>query len=159
MKQNEYIHFIFCDTIHLDKFIETLSKGKGSYLAKVDGSKCKDLDSLFSEFKKAFKFPDYFGYNWAAFDECLNDLDWIDAESYVLVIKNVTEILPDDNINFDRLLKYLCEALTEWIEGRNYDDFPTEKTPFHIYFHTSNENKKVLIEKMRGSLFGELLHF
>ncbi|WP_235283968.1 barstar family protein [Methanosarcina sp. 2.H.T.1A.8] len=139
----------------MDKFIETLSKGKDSYLAKIDGSKCKDLDSLFSEFKQAFKFPDYFGYNWAAFDECLNDLDWIDAESYVLVIKNMTEILPDDNINFDRFLKYLYEALTEWTEGRDCDDFPTEKKPFHIYFHSSEENKKVLIEKVRGNFSDE----
>jgi hypothetical protein len=39
------------------------------------GSKMQTLDALFDEFSAAWQFPYYFGYNWAAFDECLSDLN------------------------------------------------------------------------------------
>lgn len=41
----------------------------------------KDLFLFFSE---KLSFPDYFGYNWDAFDECINDLSWLDAERIIL---------------------------------------------------------------------------
>ena len=43
---------------------------------------------------KHFEFPDYFGNNWAAFDECINDLDcvrcqfiYINIEGYIYKAK------------------------------------------------------------------------
>jgi hypothetical protein len=30
-----------------------------------------------AEFAASFQFPYYFGENWPAFDECINDLSWL----------------------------------------------------------------------------------
>ena len=50
-----------------------LNYERGSELAirVVRGNKMRRLDDLYNEFAAAFQFPDYFGENWAAFDECL----------------------------------------------------------------------------------------
>ena len=32
---------------------------------------------VFAFYSKVLAFPDYFGWNWDAFDECLKDLSWI----------------------------------------------------------------------------------
>lgn len=107
-----------------------------TYLVSIDGMKISNLDELFKVFAEAFHFPDYFGSNWAAFDECLNDLGWIDASSYILLIKNADKIMIDER-DFKTLIKNLNIATNEWANGRNFDNFPTLPTPFNIIFGVS----------------------
>ena len=40
----------------------------------VDGSTVHDKASFLSTFAAALHFPSYFGHNWDAFEECLNDM-------------------------------------------------------------------------------------
>ncbi len=47
----------------------------GYILRVVRGTKCRYTAGLFSEFATAMDFPDYFGHNWDAFDECLREVD------------------------------------------------------------------------------------
>ena len=51
------------------------------------------IASLFDEMAAAFQFPDYFGENWAALDECLADLSWLPAAGYVVLIRESSEVL------------------------------------------------------------------
>ncbi len=37
---------------------------------------------------KALQFPSYFGPNWDAFEECITDLSWLEADGYALLIYN-----------------------------------------------------------------------
>jgi hypothetical protein len=41
----------------------------------VRGRKMTTTAQLYDEFAAALQFPPYFGENWAAFDECLSDMD------------------------------------------------------------------------------------
>ena len=41
---------------------------------------------LFREYSRALSFPAYFGHNWAAFRECLMDLEWRRRPSYLFLI-------------------------------------------------------------------------
>ncbi|WP_458106895.1 barstar family protein [Arthrobacter sp. R3-55] len=62
-------------------------------IVDLDGSKMLTLDQLFAEYKQNFSFPDYFGGNWSAFDECLKDLEWLPARRYLTIISNAELVL------------------------------------------------------------------
>jgi hypothetical protein len=51
----------------------------------LDGRQIIDKQSFLKKIAEAMKFPDYFGYNWDALDECITDLDWCRADRYVLI--------------------------------------------------------------------------
>lgn len=108
-------------------------------LKQIDGTKCTTVDNLFYEFSRAFEFPDYFGSNWAAFDECLNDLDWLEGKVYVLFITDADKIIITSENDFKTLMKLLVQTVDEWTEGRSYDDFPKPPTPFHVVLQCSKE--------------------
>ena len=129
------LHFIECDRLLLNKFITELQENikSSTYLAVVDGNKITNLNEVFKRFSSAFKFPDYFGNNWAAFDECINDLEWLNADSFILILENMDSMLKDEP-KFNVLIRILCDTAREWQNGRNYDSFPTPPTSFHILF-------------------------
>ena len=129
------LHFIEGDRPLLNKFINELQKNipTSTYLAVVDGNGVTNLDELFNRLSIAFEFPDYFGNNWNALDECINDLDWLNKDSYVLILESMDSMLKDEQ-NFNILIRILRDAARDWHNGRNYDSFPTPPTPFHIVF-------------------------
>ncbi len=145
-----FIHEIYCNWYDLEK---NISFKENVHVATIDGSKCKSIDNTFVEFANAFKFPSYFGNNWPAFDECINDLEWLSRSSYVLIIKNSNYILEMEPKNFQILLEILKDTSIEWAKGRDYNDFPTEPTPFHIVFHSEKVKKSMLNGRLNKVLF------
>lgn len=63
------------------------------------------------EIGSLLKFPDYYGENWNAFEECINDLSWIKEKNVVLIHKKMPNI-PDDQQ--DVYLDILKNAVTSW---------------------------------------------
>ncbi|HEV7500166.1 MAG TPA: barstar family protein [Vicinamibacteria bacterium] len=63
--------------------------GAGFEIVTLAGSAITNVSTLFEEMARAFRFPDYFGHNWAALLDCLRDLRdrentriallWVDA--------------------------------------------------------------------------------
>ncbi|HIX44475.1 MAG TPA: barstar family protein [Candidatus Kurthia intestinigallinarum] len=51
----------------------------------IDGKDCLSTKALFKTFSKKLAFPDYFGKNWDAFNECINDL--VSREGYSAKLK------------------------------------------------------------------------
>jgi hypothetical protein len=46
-----------------------------------------DKAALLNNFAAALGFPDWFGHNWDALEDCITDLSWRDAPGYVLLIE------------------------------------------------------------------------
>lgn len=137
-----YFHMIGIEKSEFERLFLTDESYEinGTVVKQIAGSKCTTIDGLFAEFAESLEFPDYFGNNWAAFDECLNDLDWLPGDAYLLLIEDIDEVMKiSDNI-FKIFIETLSRSVHEWTEGRNYDDFPTPPTSFHVVFQCS-ENK------------------
>ena len=48
------------------------------------GDKMRSWQALFDEISAALQFPYYFGENLNAFDECVADIEWLNARGYFL---------------------------------------------------------------------------
>lgn len=60
----------------------------------VRGQKMTQYEELMDEFAAALQFPYYFGENWAAFQECLEDMDWLSGgKGIVIAITHASEVL------------------------------------------------------------------
>ena len=55
---------------------------------KLNGEEIHDQKTFIASFAKAAHFPDYAQSNWDAFEECIRDLHWCQAEGYVLLYQN-----------------------------------------------------------------------
>lgn len=76
----------------------------------VRGQRCTDKQRLLQEFAAALQFPYYFGHNWDAFDECLNDLSWLRCEKIALGISDIDAVLVGDSDAFETLVKSLSDT-------------------------------------------------
>ena len=63
-------------------------------------------------------FPDYFGHNWDALEECLTDLEWLPGKGYVLLATGAEQILTADEEEFATFLEVLSDVGEAWASGR-----------------------------------------
>jgi RNAse (barnase) inhibitor barstar len=92
--------------------------------------------ALFQIFQTAFRFPDYFGHNWDALDECLNDLEWLEAGGYLLGI-DVAERIVLAGPDFGTFITILERTAREWGKGRSEGEFAASPKSFHVLFTVS----------------------
>jgi hypothetical protein len=98
--------------------------GKETLLLMVPAG-LADKQAVLAWYAGALRFPSYFGENWDAFNDCLNDLSWI-AEKNILISHHdmpLTTAPADRSIYLD----VLANAVHHWAddEGHNFSvSFP-----------------------------------
>lgn len=81
----------------------------------IDGEKTDTLEKFYLSIASQLKFPDSFGRNFDAFDEMINDLDWLEEDRIYLIFKNYDLFLVEENDEArEILLTILDDAATEW---------------------------------------------
>ena len=99
----------------------------------VDVSKARDKAGLLDGFARALSFPSWVGRNWDALEDCLTDLDWLEAAGYVLVLTNVQALLiGESEEHFKNLVEILAGATKHWSSRRWRRPF---RTIFHLPHH------------------------
>lgn len=109
----------------------------GFALRVVHGKKCSTPAGLFTEFARALGFPDYFGHNWDAMEECLADLEWLPAKGYVLLLTDAQAVLADDEDEYETLLEILSDAGEAWSKGQAGGG--SKSVAFHALFAVSHQ--------------------
>lgn len=90
------------------------------HVVKINGEGCKTIEEFYSEISKGFLFPSYFNHNLDSLDECLNDLSWLNAEKYILIIENVSLFLSSEKNELrDKIFDLINESLNGWANGLN----------------------------------------
>ncbi|MEI8014646.1 MAG: barstar family protein [Nitrospira sp.] len=112
----------------------------GLTLKVIKGRHCKTPANLFEEFARALKFPDYFGHNWDALEECLTDLEWLPAKGYILLVTDAAHVLPSDDADYETFLEILRDAGEAWGSGQAGMG-ARQATPFHVLFAVSEGEK------------------
>ena len=74
------------------------------------GIKCKG--ELLYALSVALHFPDYFGTNWDALDECITDLSWLPPGDVMLIHQDLP--LASDRSSLSIYLSILRDAVENW---------------------------------------------
>jgi RNAse (barnase) inhibitor barstar len=83
----------------------------------LDGRHLGDKTSLLAGIGLALNFPEYYGGNWDALDECLADLSWHTGPLRLLITD--ANAIPDDLQ--DSLIEIFLAASRQWAaEGRDF---------------------------------------
>lgn len=120
---------------------ESLIRIPDGFVSRVlRGAKCRTPSGLFAEFARALDFPDYFGHNWDALEECLADLEWLPAKGYALLFTEAEQILPEDEEDYETFLEVISDAGEAWASGRA--GMGTKRaTPFHALLAVLERDK------------------
>jgi RNAse (barnase) inhibitor barstar len=112
----------------------------------------RTVNSLFDEIAASFQFPWYFGENWDALDECLNDLAWLPARSYLLGIMDASQVLSEEEHElgtFARLLTRTCEGWATAISEGQPRDRPA--IPFHVLLQCQHGQENETISRFEAA--------
>ena len=88
----------------------------------VDGADVPDKPAFLSRSASAMRFPAYFGQNWDAFEEIVNDPDAMpDAQGYLLLLDDFAAFARSQPGEWATARAILSEAAKRWqAEGRGF---------------------------------------
>lgn len=111
----------------------------GAVVRMLRGKRCATKRGLFQEWGAALQFPYYFGENWDAFEECINDLEWLPARAYILAVTHADRLL-SEGPDLATLVQILGAASTRWARGTG-DDQLRLPVALHVVFHCDPERE------------------
>ena len=85
--------------------------GEAAFQARVPAGITTKI-GLMDALAEALRFPDYFGGNWDALEECIRDLFWLPDGDVVLVHEDVP--LEDNRRSLATYLSILRDAMEKW---------------------------------------------
>lgn len=98
--------------------IEDATRGTRIDLVQVDLRGTDDKDEMLERIALSLGFPAWFGGNWDALEDCLQDLSWRTGEGHVLLVRGFAD-LPADELGV--LLDVLASSAAYWAErGRPF---------------------------------------
>lgn len=107
-----------------DESTEVLGEARtlGWTAFRVDGADVPDKAAFLSRSASAMRFPDYFGSNWDAFEEIVNDPDAMpDARGYLLLLDDFAAFARANPGEWSTARTILAEAAERWqAEGRGF---------------------------------------
>jgi hypothetical protein len=125
----ECVHFLCWE--HVESAVAQL-RGSSLAVLSADAGQVESDSDLFALLAETFRFPDYFGGNWDALDECLRDMP---AEGYVLLIHGSQQLWRRAPKTAGQLVEsWLCAAEHRGDVRKSFGSPPVAPKPFHLVF-------------------------
>ena len=130
-----YQHLMNAPVDEATDTIRALQK-KGVAVHVVRGGKSGKVADLFCELSAALQFPHYFGENWDAFADCLQDLAWIEQGSVVIVFTDADKLLKSAKAaEVETFKNVIADATAYWNESKK----KSGKT-LHVIFQSQDSD-------------------
>jgi len=121
----------------------------GRVVRFLRGAKMADACGVFDQFGAALQFPYYFGENWPAFSECIQDLSWLPATNYLLVVLDAAEVLKGVDEEFAKLVSILHDCCEKWPLGFDLGQpWARQAASFQVLLQTDVENSDALKRRL-----------
>jgi len=98
------------------KAVQSVAKRAGYAFFHIEGKNISRKEQLLNHVAIALHFPKDFGANWDALEECLTDLEWVDADGYVIYYDHIDGLLDTHPDQFETLVEILRDAVASWKE-------------------------------------------
>jgi RNAse (barnase) inhibitor barstar len=92
------------------------AKANGFAVFGIDLSHARNKAEMLDAIAKAMSFPDWFGRNFDALADCLNDLGWLTADGYFILLQHCDGIHGHAESDFVSTLQIFEQAADEWRE-------------------------------------------
>ncbi len=138
-----WAHLAAVPRTRVEEFAATAPPKKHAAVRILRGKKCTGREELLEEFARGLDFPDYFGGNWDALEDCLRDLEWLSAEAFVLIITNAEQVLKNSPGELVTFAGILSSAAAHWSAA----DPPAS---FHCVFQCEPESADDLKRRLAG---------
>jgi RNAse (barnase) inhibitor barstar len=101
---------------HVDpKALQSAARRAGFACFHIEGRNIGRKDQLLSHFAHALRFPNHFGDNWDALEECLTDLEF-SGDGCVIYYDHIDPLLAGQPDQFETLVEILRDAVASWKE-------------------------------------------
>jgi RNAse (barnase) inhibitor barstar len=143
------------DRLH---FVDDISdiKSIDAITFNINGKLCSTKENLFSTFKTILKFPDYFGNNWDAFDDCIFDMEWIKIKykknKVNIFIYNLQYLLANEPDEKNRIIFFQTINSDYTINEKN--EFDMINFPMNIHFYLLEKDRRYYIENESNIIWG-----
>lgn len=99
-------------------------RAAGLHCARLDLADYRSKAELLTGLARELHFPAWFGHNWDALSDCLDDLEWLRASGYLLVLENSWGLANAAPKEFALALEIFADAARKWRE---------RGTPFWVF--------------------------
>lgn len=110
----------------LESVLRPLDAGPHRRLVVIDGKRCRFGSEFFGEWMHAMQFPDYFGHNWDAFEEVMEDRDFEPYENTCVLV-----IAADRMLERKQGQREICARILERVPNR-VEVAPYGRTPRRV---------------------------
>ena len=98
------------------KEAQSAAKRAGFAYFHIDGKSVARKEQLLVAAATALHFPSDFGHNWDALEECLTDMEWADADGYVILYDHIENLLDAHPDQFETFVEICRDAVASWKE-------------------------------------------
>ena len=98
------------------KQVQGAAKRAGLAYFHIEGKNITRKEQLLNHVATALHFPKDFGHNWDALEECLTDMEWADADGYVILYEHIDGLLAAHPDQFETFVEICRDAVASWKE-------------------------------------------
>jgi RNAse (barnase) inhibitor barstar len=96
--------------------LQKVAKDAGFAFFHIEGKNIGRKEQLMNAMATALRLPKEFGHNWDALEEHLTDLEWVEADGYVIYYDHIDALLQAHPDQFETLVEILRDAVASWKE-------------------------------------------